>query len=143
MSGRSWIFISDWYHGSSDRSGSTCSETSKTIATYMATKFVKALEEFGRTELWGARCKTTVEWEKSEGVTAVSKRARGRTGVGEHLGSSNDFSDLASRSRSGTDTLELMLHADTRMLKQYQGRLRLDVMERIGGFKSLLIDEVG
>jgi hypothetical protein len=35
--------------------------TSKTIATYMAGKFVKALEEFGRTELWGARCKTTVE----------------------------------------------------------------------------------
>ncbi|KAF9367011.1 hypothetical protein CPC16_007142, partial [Podila verticillata] len=39
--------------------------TSKTIATYMAGKFVKALEEFGRTEIWGARCKTTVEWEKS------------------------------------------------------------------------------
>jgi hypothetical protein len=27
--------------------------TSKTIARYMAGKFVKALEEFGRTELWG------------------------------------------------------------------------------------------
>ena len=117
--------------------------TSKTIACYMAGKFVKALEEFGRTELWGARCTTTVEWEKSVGITAVSKRARGRTGVGEHLGSSSDFSDLASRPRSGTDTLELMLHADTRVLKQYQGHLRLDVMERMGGFKSLLTDEVG
>ncbi|KAG0090892.1 hypothetical protein BGZ92_001932 [Podila epicladia] len=101
--------------------------TSKTIANHMAAKFVKALEEFGRTELWGARCKTTVEWEKSVGITAVSKRAWGRTGVGEHLGSSSDFSDLTSRPQSGTDTLELMLHADTRMLKQYQGRLRLDV----------------
>ncbi|KAI9233593.1 MAG: hypothetical protein BYD32DRAFT_465206 [Podila humilis] len=117
--------------------------TSKTIACYMAGKFVKALEEFGRTELWGAQCTTTVEWEKSVGITAVSKRARGRTGVGEHLGSNSDFSDLASRPRSSTDTLELMLHADTRMLKQYQGRLRLDVMERMGGFKNLLADEVG
>ncbi|KAF9375551.1 hypothetical protein CPC16_000666, partial [Podila verticillata] len=44
--------------------------TSETIATYMAGKFVKALEEFGRTEIWGARCKTTVEWEKSMGITA-------------------------------------------------------------------------
>ncbi|KAI9233875.1 MAG: hypothetical protein BYD32DRAFT_439710 [Podila humilis] len=42
--------------------------TSETIATYMAGKFVKALEEFGRTEIWGARCKTTVEWEKSAPV---------------------------------------------------------------------------
>ncbi|KAG0331042.1 hypothetical protein BG005_005924, partial [Podila minutissima] len=100
--------------------------TSKTIATYMAAKFVKAIEEFGRTELWGARCKTTVEWEKSVGITAVSKRARERTGVGGHLGSSSDFSDLTSRPRSSTDTLGLMLCADTRMLKQYQGRLRLD-----------------
>ena len=117
--------------------------TNKTIATYMAGKFVKAIEEFGRTELWGARCKTTVEWEKSVGITAVSKRARGRTGVGEHLGSGSDFSDLTSRPRSGTDTLEIMLHADTRVLQQYQGILRLDVMERMGGFKSLLTDEVG
>ncbi|KAG0060708.1 hypothetical protein BGZ92_006656, partial [Podila epicladia] len=114
--------------------------TSKNIATYMATKFVKALEEFGRTELWGARCKTTVEWEKSVGITAVRKHAWGRTEVGEHLGSSSDFSDLASRPRSGTDTMELMLYADNRMLKQYQGLLRLDVMERMGGFKSLLTD---
>ncbi|KAF9001854.1 hypothetical protein BGZ52_009739, partial [Haplosporangium bisporale] len=103
--------------------------TSKTIARYMAGKFVKALEEYGRTELWGARCKTTVEWEKSVGITAVSKRAQGRTGVGGHLGSGSDFSDLTSRPRSGTDTLELTLHADTRVLKQYQGLLRLDVME--------------
>jgi hypothetical protein len=36
-----------------------------------------------------------------------------------------------------------MLHADTRMLKQYQGFLQLDVMERMGGFKSLLTDMVG
>ncbi|KFH70051.1 hypothetical protein MVEG_04854 [Podila verticillata NRRL 6337] len=93
----------------------------------MAGKFVKALEEFGQTELWGARCTTTVEWEKSVGITAMSKRARGRTGVGEHLGSSSDFSDLTARPRSGTDTLELMLHADTRVLKQYQGHLQLDV----------------
>ena len=77
------------------------------------------------------------------GITAVSKRAQGRTGVGGHLGSSSDFSDLTSRPRSGTDTQELMLHADTRVLKQYQGLLRLDVMERMGGFKSLLTDMVG
>ncbi|KAG0099712.1 hypothetical protein BGZ93_006373 [Podila epicladia] len=85
--------------------------TSKTIANHMAAKFVKALEEFGRTELWGARCKTTVEWEKSVGITAVSKRAWGRTGVGEHLGSGSDFSDLTSRPQSGTDTLELIIKA--------------------------------
>ncbi|KAF9309448.1 hypothetical protein BG003_009766, partial [Podila horticola] len=103
--------------------------TNKTIANYMASKFVKALEEFGRTELWGARCKTTVEWEKSVGITAVSKRAQGRTGVGGHLGSGSDFSDLTSRPRTGTNTLEPMLYADNRVLKHYQGLLRLDVME--------------
>ncbi|KAF9317165.1 hypothetical protein BG003_001089, partial [Podila horticola] len=117
--------------------------TNKNVATYMASKFVKSIEEFGRTELWGAWRKTTVEWEKSVGITAVSKRAQGRTGVGEHLGSGSDFSDLTSRQRCGTDTLELMLNADDRVLKQYQDFLRLDVMERMGGFKSLLTDMVG
>ncbi|KAG0335480.1 hypothetical protein BG005_004584, partial [Podila minutissima] len=39
--------------------------TSGAIATYMAGKFVAALEEFGRTELWSVRCTATVEWEKS------------------------------------------------------------------------------
>ncbi|KAF9308396.1 hypothetical protein BG003_011165, partial [Podila horticola] len=117
--------------------------TSKNVATYMAGKFVKSIEEFGGTELWGARCKTTVEREKCVGITTVSKRAWGYTGVGEHLGSSSDFYDLAFQQRSGTDTLELILNADDRVLKQYQGFLRLDVMERMGGFKSLLTYMVG
>ena len=71
------------------------------------------------------------------------QKCLGCTGVGGHLGSGSDFSDLTSRHRSGTDTLELMLHTDTRVLKQYQGLLQLDVMDRMGGFKSLLTNEVG
>ncbi|KAF9271820.1 hypothetical protein BGZ74_005619, partial [Mortierella antarctica] len=100
--------------------------TSCAIATYMAGKFVAALEEFGRTELWGARCMATVEWEKSVGITAVSKRARGRTGVGDHLSSGSDFSDLNSRPRSASNNLEPMKLADDRVMQQYQGRLCLD-----------------
>ncbi|KAF9303393.1 hypothetical protein BG003_002061, partial [Podila horticola] len=56
--------------------------TSNNVATYMAGKFIKSIEEFSQTELWGTRCKTTAEWEKSVGITAVSKRAWGCTGVG-------------------------------------------------------------
>ncbi|KAF9309889.1 hypothetical protein BG003_009194, partial [Podila horticola] len=117
--------------------------TSKTIANYMGGKLVKALEEFGRTELWGVRCKTAVEREKSVGIIAVSNGTQGRTGVRGHFGSGSDFSDLTSQPWSGTDTLEPMLYADNHVLKQYQGLLRLDVTERVGGFKSLLTDMDG
>lgn len=47
-------------------------------------------------------------------ITAVSKRARRRIGVGEHFGSGSDFSDLATRPLSGTETLELMLCEESR-----------------------------
>lgn len=110
--------------------------TRKPITNYMTGKFVKAFKEFSWTEFWGAQCKTIVEWKKSAGITTVSERVQGCTGVGGHYGSSSDFSDFASRPWSGTDTLELMLHADNHVLKQYQGPLQLGVMEHTGGFKS-------
>ncbi|KAF9294107.1 hypothetical protein BGZ74_011414 [Mortierella antarctica] len=93
--------------------------TSKTIVHDMVSKFVKALEEFSQTELLGAWCETTVEWEKSVGIAAMSKCTQG--------GSGSDFSDLTSAPRSGTDTLECMFM----QTPTYQGFLWLDVIAAV------------
>ena len=51
----------------------TAFETTKGIATHMADKFVEEIEEHGRVGIWKERCAITVEWEKSVGITTVSK----------------------------------------------------------------------
>ena len=56
----------------------TIFKTTSTIARYMVGRFVNAIEEFGRTEIWNKRCKVTVEWERDNGITSMSKRVRGR-----------------------------------------------------------------
>lgn len=45
------------------------------IAALLIRQFVGATEEFGRTEIWSVRCKVTVEWEKTQGITAREKKA--------------------------------------------------------------------
>ncbi|KAI7818938.1 hypothetical protein BC939DRAFT_506158 [Gamsiella multidivaricata] len=63
----------------------------------MVTKFVSRIEEFGRTKIWNKRCEDIVAWEKSVGITFMSKRAGGRNGDRRHQRSVGDFSDLKGR----------------------------------------------
>ncbi|KAG0358383.1 hypothetical protein BGZ54_010445 [Gamsiella multidivaricata] len=113
----------------------------KRIETYMISRFVKAIEETGRTEIWNRRRKVTVDWEREHGITAVSERARGRNCVGEHRRSSNDFMGSTLRQRQVPDVKEINDAADERVQGHYLGQLRLDVMERLGGCQSLKMSE--
>jgi hypothetical protein len=107
--------------------------TTKEIATYMVDKFVTEIEEYGRVGIWNERCEITVEWEKSVGITTVSKRAQGSTRVEGHESSSRVFTDSFQRQRSTLDVKEIHGVADSRVLEAYQGRTRLHMMERRGG----------
>ncbi|ORZ14877.1 hypothetical protein BCR41DRAFT_396607 [Lobosporangium transversale] len=98
----------------------------------------RAIEEFGRTEIWNKRCKVTVEWEKTRGITATSKRARGGNCVGEHRRSSNDFLVPSLRQRQKLNVKEIYKIADNRVRDSYLGKTKLDVMEWLGGMKFLM-----
>ena len=114
-------------------------QTNTLIATMTATAFVSRLEEYGRTDLWNKRCEDTVAWEKSVGITAMSKRAGGRIGVAGHLRSGGDFSDLTRRRLLATDVREIRSKADGRVLEHFLGRVKLDMMERLVGLKTNLL----
>ncbi|KAF9368479.1 hypothetical protein BGX21_006558, partial [Mortierella sp. AD011] len=74
----------DFYQGLTPKSFTegwkTIFKITVTIARYMVGRFVSAVEEFGRTEIWNKRCKVTAEWERENGITSMSKRVRGRRG---------------------------------------------------------------
>ncbi|KAF9896721.1 hypothetical protein BX616_006877 [Lobosporangium transversale] len=139
--------VQDIYHGltpkSIAQSWKVGFKTTTRIATYMAGRFVKAIEEFGRTEIWNKRCKVTVEWEKARGITAMSKRARGRNCVGEHRRSSNDFLVPSLRQRQKLNVRETYKILDDRVRDSYVGKTKLDVMERLGGMKFLMTMDSG
>jgi hypothetical protein len=97
----------------------------------MAGRFVGAIETIGRTEIWNQRCKATVDWEKAHGITAVSKRAKGRTCVGGRRRSSSDFMIPTLRPRRALNVKEICRVADDRVKDSYLGRTQLDVMERL------------
>jgi hypothetical protein len=117
----------------------TLFKTTKFIATYMVTKFVTDVEEFGRTGIWNKRCEATVAWEKSIGITAMSKRARGHSGAEGRPSSGSDFSDLTRRQVLWPDVLESRKKADERVFKHFMGYTRLDIMERPQGLKTNLL----
>jgi len=139
--------VQDIYHGLTPKSMADSwrhvFKTTKGIATYMAGRFVSAIEEIGRTEIWNRRCKVTVEWEKSHGITAMSKRARGRNCVEEHRRSSNDFMRPTLRQRHALNVKEIFKVADERVKDSYLGRTKLDVMERLGGCKFIMTMDCG
>jgi hypothetical protein len=137
--------VQDLYHGLTPkcmtRSWKRIFHTTERIAAHMVSSFVQNIEEFGRTEIWNKRCKVTVDWEREHGITAVSKRARGRNCVGEHRRSNSNFMGSTLRQRSALDAKEISDRADDRVRRHYEGRLRLDVMERLGGCSFLKLAE--
>ncbi|KAI8595253.1 hypothetical protein EDD21DRAFT_425183, partial [Dissophora ornata] len=118
-----WL-VQDIYHGLTPKSMAVSwkhlFKTTKGIATYIVGRFVEAVEEIGRTEIWNKRCKVTVEWEKSHGITATSKHAKERNCVEGHRRNGNDFMRPTLRQRQA-----------------------LDVMERLGGCKFIMTMDCG
>ena len=120
--------------------------TTTAIAKIMADKFMKNIEDYGRTGLWNPRCKKTVDWEKTVGITAVSKRARPErpgTRVGEHGGSSSDYNSFDQNAANATRVKTILKTADKRVLQACQGKVELNIMERTGGVKYILEKDLG
>jgi hypothetical protein len=139
--------VQDIYHGLTPKSiGKTWKsvfETTQSIASYMAGRFVSAIEEAGRTEIWNKRCKVTVDWEKAHGISAMSKRAGRRNCAEGHRRSSIDFMGPTLRPRRALNVKESHRVADDRVRDSYLGRVQLDVMERLGGMKFLMTMDCG
>ena len=139
--------VQDLYQGLTPMSMATkwarLFKTTKTISRYMAGRFVKAVEEFGRTEIWNKRCKVTVDWERELGITAVSKRAGRRNCVGDHRRSGSDFMGPTLRQGPALDVTEIRTDADKRVLQSYTKQAELNVMERLGGCKFLMTPDRG
>ncbi|KAF9581685.1 hypothetical protein BGW38_001212 [Lunasporangiospora selenospora] len=114
-------------------------KTSITTAKYMAARFMEVIEDYGRTQIWDQRCKTTVEWEKSIGITAVSKRAGRRNGSEDHQGSHGDFLDLNNPLRLKTDLKEAYGVTDETVLAYEMNKTKLNVIERLGSLKKVLV----
>jgi hypothetical protein len=121
----------------------TMFKTTTSIARYMVGKFVRGIEEFGRTEIWNRRCEITIEWERENNITTMSKRARGRNCVEGHRRNRDDFIRSSFRSGLLTDEKELRKVADERLLESYLRRLDLNVMERLDSCKFLMTEGTG
>jgi ribonuclease HI len=120
--------------------------TTQAIAAIMADRFITLIENYGRQGIWNVRCSKTVEWEKSVGITAVSKRARvGNPGtrVAGHGRSSGDYNSFYQDRTRVANAKELYKIADGRILKAYQGKLTLNAMERTGAIKYFLLKDLG
>ncbi|KAI7822223.1 hypothetical protein BC939DRAFT_503999 [Gamsiella multidivaricata] len=116
---------------------------SKSVARYMVARFVRAIEELGRTGIWNRRCKVTVDWERERGITSVSKRARGRTCGGGHNRSRSNFMGSAHSQRPARDMDEIRAEADRRLVQGLCQQLELTLMERLGGCKFLMTVDTG
>ena len=121
--------VQDIYHGLTPKtiaqSWKQMFGMTKSIASCVAGRFVKDIEEIGRTEIWNKRRQATVEWEKAHGITAMSKRARGRNCVGEHRRSNNDFMASTQRPRRALNVTEICRVADDRARGGYLGKTQL------------------
>ena len=120
--------------------------TSQGIANIMADRFISGIEDYGRAGIWNARCSKTIEWEKSVGITAVSKRTRlenpGTRVVG-HGRSRSDYNSFNQDRSRVTNVKELYKIADDRIKQAYLGSMTLDVMERTGAIKYFLMKGPG
>jgi hypothetical protein len=82
--------------------------TTQEIASIMADRLIKGIEDYGRTGIWNPRCKKTVDWKKSIGVTGVSKCTRPEkpgTHAGGHGGSNSNFGNF-NRDRFDATTMK-------------------------------------
>jgi ribonuclease HI len=131
---RDWS-IKDLYHGLTPKSWvaewKTMFMTSTTTAKYMVGRFVKAIEEFGRNELWNKRCKFTVDWEKENGITSADKKAKAGSG------GRKSFSSHPPRGPENSES------ADQRILQSYLREVDLNVMERLDSCKFLMTVDTG
>ncbi|KAG0021238.1 hypothetical protein BGZ80_002806 [Entomortierella chlamydospora] len=106
-------------------------KTSTSITRYMVGRFVGAIDELGRTEIWNRRCELTVEWERENDIFPMRKRAKGHTCVGGLRRSRSDFIARSShRPRLATDARDTRKEADERLVQSYLRQLDLNVMER-------------
>ena len=137
----------DFYHGLAPKSFTaewkSCFKTSTSIARYMVGRFVKAIEELGRIEIWNRRCEVTVDWERENGITTMSKRVRGRNCVGQHRRSRSDSVGPNLRQRLATEEKEIRTEADNRIVQSYLKQSDLDVMERLDSCRFLMTVDSG
>ena len=120
--------------------------TTQAIAAIMADRFITLIENYGRQGIWNVRCSKTVEWEKSVGITTVSKRARvGNPGtrVEGHGRSSGDYNSFYQDRWRVANAKHLYKIVDRRVLEAYQGKRTLNVMERTGAIKYFLLKDLG
>src|SRR5690554_2732379 len=103
--------------------------TSKATARYIAGRFTRALEDFGCDVIWNRRYEITVEWERSLGITTMSKCAKGRTGVEDHLRSGGDLFDLNLGLGLVTNGIWIGTQVDARVVNHFEGKDKLEVME--------------
>lgn len=108
--------------------------TTTAIARYMAGRMVQRIEKFGREEIWGERCKLTVEWERTQGITLRMKK--GGTILG---GSALGFPATQAVS---TWTREGAKEADERVQGNLLGKISLFEMERSTRMMNLLRDNL-
>ncbi|KAF9303331.1 hypothetical protein BGZ74_003974 [Mortierella antarctica] len=97
------------------------------IAQYMVDRFVSAIEEYGRTEIWNNRCNATITWEKSIGITARSKKNRSNSG-------NNNFNSLNLQHRK-PEKEAIHSTADNNVMKSYLGQKCLHLRRRSQVYK--------
>lgn len=148
---REW-WIDDLYQGlvpkSLGRQWKTLFKTTAGVARYMAARFVGMVEDFGRVQIWNARCEATIDWEKSIGITPASKRKPGSGGTGDPTVGNRvrqwGFAPDGSQERVSSQlTADWKRSADERLLLKYLGQDCLSEVERTGRLVSLLVEDSG
>ena len=114
----------------------------------MAARFVGMVEDFGRVQIWNARCEATIDWEKSIGITPASKRKPGSGGTGDPTVGNRvrqwGFAPDGSQERVSSQlTADWKRSADERLLLKYLGQDCLSEVERTGRLVSLLVEDSG
>ena len=124
---RVWNTV-DLYHGLVPKflaeEWATLLKTSKSTATFLVSRFVERVEDFGKIDLWKERCRETVEWERTQGITKAKKRGGVLKG-----GIPQGFEQMGPRRERGLNN-ETRQTADLRFLQHLQGRTVLNAMER-------------
>lgn len=116
--------------------------TPMSIARSVIHKFVSYLEREATERIWKPRCKSTIEYEKSLGINAKSKKAPYRgPRVNRNFGYGYIFEDGTCPCGEAVDEhteglcpgVQLDPHeADRSLLRSLQGLRRLELMEGIG-----------
>lgn len=128
------VFTSDW---------KTTFNTTTSIARYIAGKFVRTIEESGRTDIWNERCKATIEWERENGITTRSKRSAERErqrNINETT--QGQFGSFSSQQPAQQWT-DVTAEVNERLLQSYFRETDLNVMERLDSCKFFITEDSG